>query len=342
VPIPPTLARRGLLPLEFVLLIALLVVCGVVGLAGLLAAPFDPRRRLLRIAVFAASYVAMEIVVLCLAGVLWGRRVVWRAVGSHGIDDWVRSNQALLANALGWVLHAARRCFNFKVTVSDSSSDDDLVGVDPVLVMARHGGPGDSFALVHLLLTQYERRRVQIVLKEVLQLDPVIDVLLNRLGCCFLPPSTGAGNGLESRVADIARALEPGDALLMFPEGANWTPSRRRRAILHLRQARQDNAARVASLMTNVLPPRPAGVLACLDVRPDLRVVIIAHAGLDKIVRIRQAWELIPLEVPMTVRVWPTAELPFKADDRLAWLTTEWAVVDLWVDAHHNGKVDPS
>jgi predicted acylesterase/phospholipase RssA len=58
-------------------------------------------------------------------------------------------------------------------------------GTDPVLVLARHGGPGDSFALVHLLLTRYHRG-VRIVLKDILQIDPLIDLLLNRLGCCFL------------------------------------------------------------------------------------------------------------------------------------------------------------
>jgi 1-acyl-sn-glycerol-3-phosphate acyltransferase len=56
----------------------------------------------------------------------------------------------------------------------------------PVLVLARHGGPGDSFALVHLLLTRYHRS-VRIVLKDILQLDPLIDVRLNRLGVLLSP-----------------------------------------------------------------------------------------------------------------------------------------------------------
>jgi len=84
-----------------------------------------------------------------------------------------------------------------------------------------------------------------------------------------------------------------------------------------------------------VLPPRPGGVFACLDARPDLSVVVVAHAGLDRVVRVRQAWDQLPLTTPMTVRAWPTAEMPQARDERLAWLTLEWAVVDQWVDAFH-------
>ena len=36
-----------------------------------------------------------------------------------------------------------------------------------------------------------------------------------------------------------------------------------------------------AEAMTNVLAPRPGGVLAALDAAPDADVVLVAHTGLD-------------------------------------------------------------
>ena len=39
-----------------------------------------------------------------------------------------------------------------------------------------------------------------------------------------------------------------------------------------------------------LLPPRPAGVFACVDARPGLSVVVVAHAGLDRLVRVRDEW----------------------------------------------------
>jgi hypothetical protein len=87
--------------------------------------------------------------------------------------------------------------------------------------------------------------------------------------------------------------------------------------------------------MTNVLPPRPDGVFTCLDANPQLSVVVVAHAGLDRMVRAGQVWDQLPLSTPMTVRAWPTVEVPKDREARLAWLTLEWAIVDQWVDAFH-------
>lgn len=308
---------------------------------GAIISPLARRRRLLRTAAFGLAYCATEVAVIVAAAMLWLRRPRlgrWRW-GSEAA--WVASHQALLAAALGAVLGAADRCFGFEVVLADSPEPAALKTPPPVLVLARHGGPGDSFALVHLLLTRYHRR-VRIVLKEILQLDPVLDLLLNRLDCCFLPARRGSGEDLAERLAGMARRMAAGDALLVFPEGGNWTPERRRRAIRRLGVDQGPEAARTAALMTNVLPPRPAGVLACLDARPELSVVVVAHAGLDRVVRIGQAWDQMPFTTPMTVRAWPAAAVPDGKDAQLTWLTTEWATVDEWVEAHHTNTVADS
>jgi hypothetical protein len=65
---------------------------------------------------------------------------------------------------------------------------------------------------------------------------------------------------------------------------------------------------------------------------PDLDVVLMAHIGLDRIVRIGHAWKMVPLTTAMTVRIVAAAPTPSSADERLAWLTAEWAVVDEWID----------
>lgn len=330
--IPPRPVRRLLAPLVAAFLVVLMAGFVLAAVTGAVAAVFDRRRRLLRTALFALAYAAMEVVVLVAAGGLWLRRPRVGRLRSGSEAAWITAHQRLLESALGWVLGAAHRCFGFDVVVTDTPTPDALVASPPVLVLARHGGPGDSFALVHLLLTRY-RRQVRIVLKEILQLDPVLDVLLNRLGSCFIP--TGAGEHRAERLADLARQLGPLDALLLFPEGGNWTPVRRRRSIRRLRSNDDASGARRAALMTHVLPPRPGGVLACLDAHPGLGVVIVAHAGLDRIVSIRQAWDRLPLAQPMTVRLWPAAVVPDGNDARLTWLTTEWATVDEWIDARH-------
>jgi 1-acyl-sn-glycerol-3-phosphate acyltransferase len=333
--LPSRRVRRLLLPLEAAVLVGADAAFTVGALFGALFAPLDARRRILRTTAFGAAYCTVELITIARAGGLWLRWSVpgpWRT-GSQA--RWVADNQALLGWALGRVLGAAGRCMGFEVVLDDAAEPAQLTGTEPVLVLARHGGPGDSFALVHMLLTRYDRR-VFIVLKEILQLDPVLDVLLNRLGSYFLPSKAAPGEVLAERLAELTRQLGNGDALLIFPEGGNWTPTRRRRSIRHLLATHGPAAARTATLLTNVLPPRPAGVLACIDARPDIAIVVVAHAGLDRIVTARQAWDQLPLSTPMTVRAWPAAPVPTGEDARMAWLTTEWATVDEWVEAHHD------
>ena len=146
-------------------------------------------------------------------------------------------------------------------------------------------------------------------------------------------------SGLEDR--DPRPRSGRGDALLLFPEGGNWTPRRRLRAIARLRVDRKPEAGRKAQLMEHVLPPHPDGVLACLQARPDLAVVVFAHTGLDKITSVAAVWHAIPFRTPMTVGWWPTVPPPPDPEGQLNWLTTEWAVVDEWIGAVGSGPRSP-
>jgi 1-acyl-sn-glycerol-3-phosphate acyltransferase len=325
------------LPISLVFLLVLLALFTLGALVLGLVAPFTSRRRPLRLVLFGLSYCVMEIVVIGVAGLLWVKRLALRPFGGVSETRWIRSHRAVLTGALGWVLLAARRSLNFQVILAETSSVATFAEEGPVLVLARHGGLGDSFALAHLLLSRFDRG-VRIVLKDVLQFDPALDIVLNRLGCCFVPAS--GEDGVKERLAALAVDLRSDDALLLFPEGGNWTPRRRLRAIRHLGSIDQPEASRAARLMSNVLPPRPGGVLACLEARSDLRTVIVAHAGLDRIVSVPQVWEQLPLTVPMTIRIWPALPAPPSHDEQLVWLTTEWAVVNEWIDGHHSAGLD--
>lgn len=330
--------RRLLLPLTLtveLVLLAMMVPTAVVGLLGLVV---DRRGRLLRLAAMGASYLVVELAGLAVLFAVWLLRPV------RGRDWWDRANVAVVAWALGRILGAARRTVGFSVSVQDPPADSPspFGGRDPVLVLARHGGIGDSFTLVWLLTARYGRRP-RIVLKRVLLLEPLIDVALTRMDACFLPPAARRGEALDGRVAALAGGLRPGDALLLFPEGANWTPRRRLRAMARLWAAGKPDAVKASALMEHVLPPRAGGVLACLDARSDLPVVVVAHTGLDKLTTVGQVWAALPFTVPMAVRWWPAAPpppappLPGEEDDRVRWLTAEWAVVDQWIDAHRAG-----
>lgn len=335
--VPPLLVRRFLAPLWVAILLVLIVGFAVGVVIGGALFPFGARHRILRLSAFGLCYCSMELAVLAMAAAVWSVHVPQRLVGRGSEDTWLAWNGWILRRALKWVIAGAIRCTGFELIVSEASVPN-LSKDHSNLVLARHGGPGDSFVLVQLLLTRYAPE-VRIVLKESLQFDPALDVVLNRLHCCFLSPHH-AEEGLE-QIRDLAAAVKPGEALLLFPEGGNWTPGRWVAAHGHLRRHRQSELARVAELMPNVLPPRLGGVAACLDGQPDLRVFMAAHAGLDRLVTGRQIVDHLPFDVPMTVRIWPASPPPHDEAGRETWLTTEWAVIDEWIEGHRADVIDP-
>ena len=119
----------------------------------------------------------------------------------------------------------------------------------------------------------------------------------------------GAGAARRARPARCAAD----DAILLFPEGGNWTPGRHSRAIARLLHSGRRQAAADAAENRNVLPPQPTGMLACLAGRPDLTVAVVAHTGLEDLVSPALIWRALPvMGRPMIVRWWfqPARSLP--------------------------------
>ena len=338
VPVPPRAVRRVLIdPLWIPLAAALVMLFALALAASAILAPLTPRRRVFRLSALAITYLLLDVALMlgCLG--------LWLADPRPGRSDqrWRRRHARLLGWALSLLLAAARRLLGLRVELeaadqlrppSPPAADGERPQA-PLLVLARHAGPGDSFLLVHLLIATFDRCP-KVVLKRALQWDPGLDVILTRLACYFLPSPSGAGDDRVGAVSALALDLVASDALLLFPEGGNWTPRRHRRAVAHLLRTGYRRRARAAQALTHVLPPRPGGAVACLTSRPDLDVLVIAHRGLGDLVNPLQMWRAIPLrERAMTIRPhrYPAAEVPRQDDAALGWLDERWAGIDAWV-----------
>jgi 1-acyl-sn-glycerol-3-phosphate acyltransferase len=220
-----------------------------------------------------------------------------------------------------------------RLTVQIEGTDPDSVPPErPLLVFCRHAGPGDSFLLAHALINWYARQP-RIVLKETLQWDPVIDVLLHRLPSVFISPSPDRGADVEATIGDLATGLDSNDALVIFPEGGNFTPRRRIRAIQRLHRLGLHRMARRAERMRNVLAPRPGGVLATLDAAPEADVVLVGHTGVDHLLTVGDVWRELPMDKTIVMQWWlePRSGIPSGADERIEWLYRWWGRIDKWV-----------
>ncbi|MER7283509.1 1-acyl-sn-glycerol-3-phosphate acyltransferase [Dactylosporangium sp. NPDC000244] len=327
---PPRWIRRLVLtPLALVLITALLAVMPIwLLLAGALGPLGSGRLRGLRVGWMVAVYLFLEVVALVVLFALWvASGFGWRLRGPR----FQRIHYVLTGKFLKILYHQARFALGVKVSVVGTDPDVAAPG-QPELVFCRHAGPGDSFLLVHSLISWFDREP-RIVLKQTLQWDPVIDVMLNRLPNHFVTFAEDS----EEHIAALATGLDENDVLVLFPEGSNFTPNRRERAIQRLRDLGLTAMAQRAERMRHVLAPRPGGTLAALDAAPEAGVIWVAHTGLDKLLTVADVWRHLPLDLTITMRWWSVEpeEIPAGRDERVEWLYEWWARIDDWID-HHN------
>jgi 1-acyl-sn-glycerol-3-phosphate acyltransferase len=334
--LPPRRVRRFTGPLFIGALVAAVISLPVLVVVAVVVSVWLPGRwYALRLLGFALVYLALEVVGLAVAAVLW----VLSGFGRRMEDPaFRRAHYTTLRLLLDVLMRVARRLFALRL-VTDGASwsplDDGVPGsTNAMVVLSRHAGPGDSFLLVHTLMNRDHLRQPRIVLKDVLQLDPLIDVYLNRLPNHFVTADPVAGYNSAQAIADLARGLGDEDALLIFPEGANFTPQRRFRAIQRLRDRKLVAAARRAEAMRNVLPPRPAGVAAALRAAPHADVVFVAHTGLEHLSTVRDLWRGLPTDKTLHLRWWfiPVAEVPRDETEQTDWLYHWWETIDDWIN----------
>jgi len=216
-----------------------------------------------------------------------------------------------------------------RVVVEESAETEAILtaGERPLVVLSLHAGEGDTLVVIHHLLCRW-RRRTRIVMHERLRLDPLIDVLGRRLPNRFVDPR---GGDTEVEIAAMARAMPPDGAVLIFPEGRNFSPQHRLRSILRLRRAGHAEEAASAERIQHVSAPRPGGALAAIEAAPEADVVFVAHAGFPR--GLGEAWRQLPRAPTVRVRLWlaRAAEVPHDREARIDWLFGWWRTLDAWV-----------
>jgi 1-acyl-sn-glycerol-3-phosphate acyltransferase len=205
----------------------------------------------------------------------------------------------------------------------------------PVLVFSRHAGPWDSFLLAHALVHDY-RRHPRLVMKEAMQWFPTIDIVGNRLPNRFIRPRGTGAAAFIPQIEELAHGLGDHDALVIFPEGGNFTQRRRLAAIERLVREGHQEHAEEARHLANLIAPRPGGVMAAMRGAPDADVVFVAHTGLEPLASLPELWRRVPLRHPLLGRYWrmPASDVPSGEQAKVDWLFAWWERIDTWIDEH--------
>lgn len=326
IPPPPMFVRRLLRVIWPVFMVAVTALAIPVFVAGCFAALVDRKARLFRLTglVVLLGWADVRLLLGC-----------WRLwFASRGTSPtWRADHERLLADTLDEVMTIARRWVGFRVEL-DAPLGLGSSGA-PLVALARHAGPADSLALAWMLM-HTARRMPRIVLANALRWDPSVDLILTRLESYFVPSSAGTGADRVEGVRQLAASLDADDVLLLFPEGQNWSPSRRAGLIRRWRETGRVALARRGEDLWNVLPPRAGGVTAALTARPDADVMVLAHAGFERLITLRDIWEATPFTGrPFLVRgrTFAAAEVPRDPGEISAWVDERWDRMDEWIES---------
>jgi 1-acyl-sn-glycerol-3-phosphate acyltransferase len=311
----PLLRRALFAPLilgtEFLLLVLAPLLAVASALLSLLFGGRRPVRVLALVLAWASTHIASVGACVVLAGS--GTRE------HYGVMRWF----------VGTIARAALRVARVRVEVRDSAPAVTVLAARerPVIALSIHSGEGDSLLVLDLLLRHFHRNP-RIVMHQALALDPLIDMLGTRLPNRFIDPR---GGDIEVEIAAMSRDLGPHDAVLIFPEGGNFSAERRRRSIERLLRRGHHRQAVQAEGMEHLSAPRPGGALAALESAHDADVVFMAHHGFPD--GFGEAWRELGHPTPVVVQLWhvPAGEIPAGTEARIDWLFGWWGTLDAWV-----------
>ncbi len=347
--LPPRFIRRMVLaPLVILIAIAVVVLfpllAALTGVVELVARSRPGRMRSLRLLFFALVWLLADTSALFMCLGLW---IVSGFGGRLRTEPYQSRHYGIMRWFLDLVYRAGTRSFGLRVRVEEPPPTAEELAARlarPVIVLSRHAGPGDSFLLVHQLLSEYGRRP-RVVMKATLQLDPGLDVVTNRLPNVFVHHARTGERLFIEQIERLARGLDRRGALVIFPEGGNWTPGRWARGIARLEQIGRRDLADRAREMPNLLAPRSGGAFAAIAACPAADVIFVAHAGLDQLVSVRDVWRSLPMDQTIRARWWriPADQVPRELDReaQLTWLYDWWKRIDEWIAQNRPGDEAP-
>jgi 1-acyl-sn-glycerol-3-phosphate acyltransferase len=326
----PHLAIRRLVlaPLIVLIELGLLLVSPLILLAAALASPLFGGLRPLRMAVIVLSFAARHLAATVACAGIWLRAGFGTRSGSETVQN---QYYEVMRRFVDGVYRTIVRVARVSVRVCESAEAEEALSSArrPVVVLSRHAGEGDTLLVIHQLLCHHGRLP-RVVMHELLRLDPLIDVLGTRLPNRFVDPR---GGDTEVEIAAMSRDLDPSGAVLIFPEGANFTARRRQRSIERLEAGGHREEAEWARGMRHVAAPRPGGALAAIEAAPGADVIIAGHVGFPS--SLQEVWRLLPERQTVEVRLWafPAESIPSDRDEAIDWLFAQWATLDAWVAA---------
>ncbi len=279
-----------------------------------------------RFHLFLFGILAHHIVGLLILGRSW---IITRFVSAERRH---RINVAVEIYFIPQAIGIAERVYNMKIELDDI----ECCSPGPILLLSRHASILDTIMPIKLL-GQAHGMGMRIVQKSELLWNPLVDVASSRMPRAFIKRGSGDVLGPIGHMQHLLRGITDNEALVVFPEGSRFSEAKKEKIVAKLAKSNPRAAAQARELK-HLLPARPAGTLALIEMRPDVDVVFMAHTGLERANRLEDFLDGALHKRTIRMKFWrvPASAIPSDLEERTEWLHSEWRKVDAWIAANRD------
>lgn len=227
---------------------------------------------------------------------------------------------------VGWNFRAVVSIFRLDVSIEGS----DEISPGPIIVLSRHASLIDTLIPGRLISSKHDID-LRYVLKKELLYDPALDIAGSRLPNVFVDRGAPRAEGEFAAIRDLATGLDAHEGVLIYPEGTRFT-ERKRLSYTGRLLNRGGTIGAVSARLRKVLPPRPGGTLAILEVS-DADVLVLGHHGLEGFTGVSDMWGGGLVGSTIRIKFWriPRSVIPERRSERVDWLFRVWEQIDNWI-----------
>ena len=286
-----------------------------------------------RAVAFFALYLVCEVLGLVVATGIWCATLGGRIGGS---ERYLGANAALQRWWSSALFGGGALLFGWTLEVEGL----ELGRRGPLLLLVRHSSVADT-VLTAALVGNPNRLLMRYVLKRELLWDPCLDVVGQRLPNAFIDRRAARKEAEVEAIAQLARGLDAGSAVLLYPEGTRFSRPKLERRMASLRERGATELLAIAETFRTVLPPHPGGALALLDAADGVDVVFVEHSGFEGAATFAEFWRgaLVGRTIRVRLRRVAADAIPGAGRDR--WLYEQWGLTDRWIQQSTDDGEDP-